>query len=91
MDEAITANSAVFNGAVLKSMFSSDFMNSEHNTFKIVEPNNNPPLFSNYFSLINTIIVQYGYMQAMLKENNGTIALELTRCGKLINEIEKEL
>ncbi|HYJ65781.1 MAG TPA: hypothetical protein VEV62_18695, partial [Parafilimonas sp.] len=39
MDEVITANSAVFNGTVLKSMFSSDFINSEHNTFKIVEPN----------------------------------------------------
>jgi hypothetical protein len=90
MDEVITANSAVFNGAVLKRIFSSEFINSEHNAYRIEEPDNNPPLFSNDNGLINTIIVRYSYLQSALKENNGTIELEIKRCNQLIEDLKKE-
>jgi hypothetical protein len=89
MDEVMTANSAVFNGAVLKSIFTPEFINAEHNAYKIKEPDNNPPLFSNDNGLINTIIVRYSYLQSALKENNGTIELEIKRCKQLIENLEK--
>jgi hypothetical protein len=90
MDEVIMANSAVFNGAVLQKIFSSEFVNSEHNTYKILEPDNNAPLLSNDNGLINTIIVRYSYLQSALKENIGTIELEIDRCKQLSQQIEKE-
>ena len=90
MDEVINANSVVFDSTVLKKNFTSEFINSEHNTYKIVEPNGNPPLSSNENNLINTIIVRYSYLQSALKENDGTIELEMKRSKQLIQEIENE-
>ena len=90
MDEIINGNSSVFEGMVLKKIFTSEYINSEHNTYKIEEPTGNPALFSNDNGLINTIIVRYSYLQSALKENNGTIELEMKRCKQLIEDLQKE-
>jgi len=90
MDEVITANAAVFDGTILNKILTSEFTNAEHNTFKVIEPDGNPSLMTSDAAPINTVIVRYTYLGSVMRENNGTTALEIGRCNRLIQLLKKE-
>src|SRR5579871_4029870 len=85
-----TANSELFNGVVLKKIFSNQYINSEQNALKVIEPGYDPPLMSKDPILINKIIVRYGYLASALKENDGEISVETERYKRLIKLLEDE-
>jgi hypothetical protein len=90
VDEVINSNGTLFNGNVFKKMLSFGFGNAEHNTLKFIEPDGNPPLMTDDASLINIVIVRYQYFEIVIRENNGTTALEIERCNRLIKLLNKE-
>jgi hypothetical protein len=90
IDEVITSNGTVFNGNVFKRMLSHGFGNAEHNTLNFIEPDGNPRLMTDDAALINIAIVRYQYFETVIRENNGTTALEIERCNRLIKLLDKE-
>jgi hypothetical protein len=85
-----SANSELFNGVVLKKIFTNQYINSEKNALKVVEPGYDPPLMSKDPVLINKIIVRYGYLASVLKENDGEISVETVRYKQLIKLLKSE-
>jgi hypothetical protein len=80
----------LFSGTVLKKITTSEYINTEHNTVRVLEPVGNPPLANSDPAIINAAIVRYSYLATIIQENNGTSALEMHRCMRLIDLLKKE-
>jgi len=57
---------------------------------KVVEPNYNPPLLTRDPVVINTVLIQYQYLNTILKENDGALAMAIKNCNELISLLKKE-
>ena len=83
-------NALVFNATVFYKIFTGQFINKEHYTMKVVEPNYNPPLLTRDPVVINTVLMQYQYLNTILKENDGALAMAIKNCNELISLLKKE-
>jgi hypothetical protein len=88
--EVQNSNCLLFSGTVLKKITTSEYINTEHNTVRVLEPVGNPPSANSDPAIINAAIVRYSYLATIIQENNGTSALEMHRCMRLIDLLKKE-
>lgn len=93
VDEVHSVNSELFDGYTFQQMFAkvtSDGDVSSSLNVAILQPQNNPPLLSNDFKVVNKVITAYHYLYATTEINNEVAVISRQHAQQLINVLKKE-
>jgi hypothetical protein len=90
LNEVHQANSLLFDASVFQKIFSNHFLNRQQGIINVTEPENNPFFIVKDPVSLNTVIMRYHYLGAVIKENNGVSAAALEKCNNLIRYLQQQ-
>ena len=88
LSEIHAANAQLFDGSVFQKMF--EVVPTEFSVKgSIKRPEGNPPLLSDDFKMINSVIIAYHYLYSVTEVNNKAAAVRRQNASRLIDLLKK--